>query len=55
MAKIREEVPEEAEKYREKERVKKSKQQHADKIVKETKIKKLKTPMKRKIKTLNSR
>ena len=33
MAKIREEVPEEAEKYREKERVKKSKQQHADKIV----------------------
>ena len=52
MAKIREEVPEEAEKYRVKERVKKHKQQHGNKVVKETGIKKLNTPMKRKIKTL---
>ena len=48
MAKRREEVPEETAKYREQERVKKHKQQHANKFVKETGIKKLNTPMKRK-------
>ena len=52
MAKIREEVLEKAEKYRAKERVRKCKQQHANKVVKETVIEKLNTPMKRKIKTL---
>ena len=52
IAKLRDKVPEEAEKYREKERVKKCKQQHANEIVKEMGIEKLKTPMKRKIKTL---
>ena len=50
MAKIREEDSEEAEKYREKEKVKKHKQQHAKKVVKEAGIEKLNT-MKRKIKT----
>ena len=52
ITKLRDKVPEEAEKYREKERVKKCKQQHANEIVKEMGIEKLKTPMKRKIKTL---
>ena len=51
MAKIREEDSEEAEKYREKEKVKKHKQQHAKKVVKEAGIEKLNTPMRRKIKT----
>ena len=43
MDKIREEVPEEAEKYREKERVKNHRQQHANKCMKETSINKLNT------------
>ena len=52
IAKIREDVPEEAEKYREKERVKNHKQQHTNKVVKEAGIQKLNITAKRKINTL---
>ena len=52
MPKIWEEDPQAAETYRKKERVKKRKQQHVNKVVRQAGIRKLNTPIKRKIKIL---